>query len=170
MTFSCPICGVEVGKSKNGRLKYCSILCSIEAKIDKTSECWIWEWCVYKDGYGEGTWEKQRFFAHRVMCELAHGQRSDGQQVLHSCHNTSCCNPDHLRWGTSGENKTDSMHAGTIPKGEMHWKSRLTESDVMLIRSSSLSTAVLARQFEVNWSTVSHVRKGNTWKHLNAVT
>lgn len=42
--------------------------------------------------------------SHRVAYFLATGDKAVGLEVDHICHNAWCCNPDHLRAATSGEN------------------------------------------------------------------
>jgi 5-methylcytosine-specific restriction endonuclease McrA len=51
-------------------------------------------------------------------------------------------------------------------RGESHGRRRLTEADVRLIRSSSLSGKALADLLNVHKMTISNVRNGHTWKHV----
>ncbi|WP_434452948.1 HNH endonuclease signature motif containing protein [Lentzea sp. E54] len=51
--------------------------------------------------------------AHITMCELANGPRPNSRhQVNHHCDTPSCCNPDHLYWGTQSENMQDCVRRG----------------------------------------------------------
>lgn len=43
--------------------------------------------------------------SHRVAYFLATGDKAEGFEIDHMCHNTWCCNPDHLRPATRGENR-----------------------------------------------------------------
>jgi hypothetical protein len=79
-------------------------------KVDKNGPngCWNWIGFKHKYGYGyftvgsskDGTRRKAR--AHRfVMGE------PKGKVVMHTCDNTSCVNPAHLRIGTQTDNMRD---------------------------------------------------------------
>ena len=55
------------------------------------------------------------------------------------------------------------------PKGEAHWKAKLCEDDVRLIRMlyhEGLSQGAIARKFEVGWNTVHDICIYKTWKHV----
>lgn len=51
--------------------------------------------------------------SHRVAYFLATGDRAEGLEIDHMCHNPWCCNPDHLRAATSGENG-QNIRAGAV--------------------------------------------------------
>lgn len=52
---------------------------------------------------------------------------------------------------------------GTLPKGESHGRSKLTQRDVDEIRQSGESNARLADRYCVSESCIKHVRSGRTW-------
>src|SRR6476646_7613928 len=58
--------------------------------------------------------ERQRHQAHRLAWQLAHPEHqfTACDRVLHSCDNTRCVNPDHLRLGTQCENIRESIQKG----------------------------------------------------------
>jgi hypothetical protein len=79
----------------------------------KTSTCWIWTGAVIKNGlpYGQirvGSRPKRKMvLCHRLSYELHHGPIPPGMDVLHSCDNPRCVNPDHLSLGTHQQNMAD---------------------------------------------------------------
>lgn len=73
-----------------------------------------------------------------------------------------------LAWGTRKENAQDMVKHGRAGScfGEKSGKSKLTESQVLLILSSSKSSEELAKQFSVVSATISDVINNKTWKHI----
>lgn len=69
------------------------------------SGCWNWTGPIATDGYGKC----RQTHAHRIAYILTYGPLKKGQNVLHSCDNPRCCNPDHLRIGTHTENAADMI-------------------------------------------------------------
>ena len=59
-------------------------------------------------------------------------------------------------------NKSTSEH----PKGEDHYKSKLTDEMVLEIRASNLPTRELSEQYKVHPRVIQRVRKGEAWKHV----
>lgn len=71
-------------------------------KVDKNSECWVWQGKKDKKrGYGKTS---EGLLAHRVCFTAFAGQIPDGLVLDHLCRNTSCVNPEHLEAVTQGEN------------------------------------------------------------------
>jgi hypothetical protein len=50
--------------------------------------------------------------------------------------------------------------------GSRHGRSKLTERDVEMIRSSPLTGVQLAQAFGVAPSVISGIRRGRSWKHV----
>jgi len=53
-----------------------------------------------------------------------------------------------------------------VPRGENHYGARFTADQIQEIRTSSLRTTDLAKQFGVYTATISKIRKGQRWKSL----
>jgi hypothetical protein len=112
--------------------------------------------------------------AHRYSYEVHKGPIPDGLWILHSCDNPRCVNPAHLRAGTALENSQDARerHRGIgAPRGHANGASKLTEDDVRHIRrllAAGVSQHEVARQHGVSQSTVSDIRHGRLWSHLDA--
>jgi len=140
----------------------------VEACVtEKTTACILWKFALNRDGYGV-TWRNRKSVqAHFAVCTLAHGQRKSADlEARHLCGNRACVNPAHLAWGTCAENQEDRRRHGTLPLGETVYCAKLTDSQVRVIRSSSETGLQLARRFGVTPSTISSIRCGHTWKHV----
>ena len=59
-----------------------------------------------------GREEGQRVRVHRLIWEYHYGSIPDGADVLHSCDDRRCCNPDHLNLGDPMQNTADMYERG----------------------------------------------------------
>lgn len=50
-------------------------------------------------------------YAHHLMFETFHGERKEGHEVDHICHNHRCINPDHLQLLPIPENRAKNQYA-----------------------------------------------------------
>ncbi len=66
------------------------------AKVKKTEECWEWQACLDRKGYGRFWKDGRNCHAHRVSYELIVGPLTRDQHLDHLCRNTICVNPSHL--------------------------------------------------------------------------
>jgi hypothetical protein len=70
-----------------------------------------------------------RFYAHRYMCVLIHGEPpSDKHQASHSCGrgHEKCVNPRHISWKTPSGNQLDRRSHGTTKRNRYGPTGRLT--------------------------------------------
>jgi hypothetical protein len=79
--------------------------------VDSVTDCWVWQGGKNNINYGMMRDGKKMRTVHRVSYE-EHSQTKIpiGMSILHSCDNTLCANPSHLRIGTHQQNMQD-MHA-----------------------------------------------------------
>lgn len=130
-------------------------------------DCLIWPYNRYRHGYAAGRRGGTHTTAHRLMCELAHGPAPSPQHdAAHSCHNRGCVNPRHLRWATKIENQHDRIENDTHIRGRKNPNAKLSEADVLAIRSSIDTTRSLADRFSITPSTVNDIRSGRAWGWL----
>ena len=142
------------------------------AKVRKTRSCWIWEACKDAHGYGAFTvpkledmgWRTEK--AHRLAWKFTYGEEPGLRHVLHRCDNPSCVNPDHLFLGTHQDNMKDMVRKNRHAVGERSGASKLTEEEVLEIRSSPETATKLAKKYGVDLSTVCKVRRRVHWAHV----
>lgn len=84
--------------------------------------CWEWQKSVNSAGYGQLTVGKKYWTAHRYALSCVLNVKAD-DIVRHKCHNTKCCNPDHLAVGTSKDNYDDSRekHLAAAARARHIW-------------------------------------------------
>lgn len=66
--------------------------------------CWRWTRALNGAGYGVAWWDAKLWRTHRLAWIGAGRELIDGMVLDHLCRNRDCCNPDHLRQVTRGEN------------------------------------------------------------------
>ncbi|CAM4134449.1 NUMOD4 motif-containing HNH endonuclease [Kerstersia similis] len=108
---------------------------------------------------------------HRLVHAAFNGQIPDGMVVRH-CNGINTDNrAENLVVGTYAENESDKNRHGTALKGERHPMSRLTEDDVLAIRSRYVKgcprngTTGLARDFGVTAKTIWNIVSRRYWSH-----
>ena len=106
---------MAVSKSQTPRLTDEELRKKIQANVVETdSGCWEWQKSLGSHGYGNiATGGQRNETVHRVSHEVFIGPIPKGLLVLHSCNNRKCCNPAHLRAGTTRDNIEDAKKAGT---------------------------------------------------------
>lgn len=143
----------------------------IRAMPEPNSGCWLWMEYTDRHGYGITHLTGQRQLAHRASWSAANGPIPDGLDVLHSCDQRCCINPDHLRVGTDLDNSRDMIARGRGrwpgQRGENHPRAKLTADDVRLIRSDPRpDLEQLSARFGVSRSTIRHVVSGYSWRQV----
>jgi len=136
-------------------------------KSPKTG-CWIWTGTRYKEGYGKFSISGHSYRSHRLMWELENDPIPDGLNVLHTCDNPPCVNPEHLFLGTQTDNIADMKNKGRQAKGEKIAQSKVTQEDVDDIRriysEGYLSQKDIADVFGISNSQVSNIVRRISWQ------
>lgn len=163
--------GYGEGGMRIGKLKCLPFEQRFWAQVDRRSpdECWHWKGYIGSRGYGFVKRDYRTLLAHRVSYQMAHGS-PNGLSVCHRCDTPSCVNPAHLFLGTAQDNSDDMRAKGRSPRnrGEKHGCAKLKEADVLAIRDSDESGKVLAERYGVTASTISNIRLGRSWGHLQS--
>lgn len=121
------------------------------------------------EGRGQFWWKETNQPASRIMCELAKGPPPTPEHdAAHSCGNghKACVNPNHLRWATRKENEADKKLHGTKMEGERHHQAKLTDDQVLAIRSASGTLYEIGDRFGISYSMAGKIRQHKNWKHI----
>jgi len=138
------------------------------AKVVSNQQTECWECAAAPDGeYGRIRSNCKQYLAHRISWELHHGAIPNGMLVCHSCDNPRCINPEHLFLGTHSANMADMSRKGrrrgiTAVFGEQHGRAKITDADVVAIRSSGASAKDLALEYGVSDRQIRHIRAGKS--------
>jgi hypothetical protein len=81
-------------------------------KIVPDTQCWEWQLAKNKQGYGTA----ESTLAHRVVYRWFKGEPPKGLDLMHTCHNPACVNPNHLIPGTRKQNLQMSIEANRYNK------------------------------------------------------
>jgi predicted HTH transcriptional regulator len=79
-----------------------------------------------------------------------------------------CVNKRHLSWKTRAENLAEMVEHGNSTRGERHIGSKLTEAQVVEIKSllGAVTQAELGRRFGVPRQTIHSIRSRQSWAWL----
>lgn len=134
-------------------------------RVERSEGCWRWTGHIATNGYGRFTFRGRSHSATRLALLTAGVVVPAGRDACHTCDNRWCVNRDHLYVGTRRQNMADCTLRGrhNKPRGETHWRARLSAADVAAIRArrrSGETVTALGRAFGVHHATISRVARG----------
>ena len=125
--------------------------------------CWKWTRSFTGNGYGQITWGRKLYPAHRISYLIFNGFIPINKVIMHTCDNPKCINPKHLVLGTQYNNIIDSINK------RKHYKTVLNEEAVKVIKwmlkhqnYHGLSKK-LASLYGVNQSRIAMIKNNNSW-------
>lgn len=131
-------------------------------------DCWIFSGYTNDRGYGQLHANGSNFLAHRIALIDAAGEPPEGKpHALHSCDNPPCVNPTHLRWGNDADNVDDMIRRGRLPLGKARPVTKLTEAQVIAIRTDARSCGTIGAEYGVSLSQVSRIKRHEQWTWLH---
>jgi len=184
----CIVCGFKIfkplhcNKKEWDNRKFCSHQCQYKGQINNLKDVWkyidikgeddCWEWLghLVRGNYGSFGINKKYYRSHRLAYTETYGPIPEGMFILHKCNNPKCCNPKHLYAGTQKDNMEQCKNDGRVAMGEKHYKSKLTEENVLKIRSlystGNYYQRELGKIFGVGDITISDITRRKTWKYI----
>lgn len=111
--------------------------------------------------------KKESKMVHALVADAFLGSKPPGMMVCHGPGGKSDNRVDNLYYGTAETNNgADKRRDGTIIVGERHYKSKLTDQDVVAIRNSDAKGRSLASLYGVSEQCISDIRNNRRWKHV----
>lgn len=132
--------------------------------------CLEWSRRLHKDGYGEISYRRKYWLAHRLAWFLCNGEIPYGMCVCHKCDNPKCIDPSHLFLGTHSQNMNDMKIKGRrkgINSGEQNGRAKLTYEKATEIRELYLlgetTQKELASRYSVCQTIISLILTNKLW-------
>ena len=158
-----------LGKRLHARIQNPVIFDRLIAMAETGSHtvCWPVKRGQDKDGYGVLKVNGKNVRAHRLMFSL-YWPALDAPVVRHNCNNPACINPAHLRAGTQLDNAIDRMlsNRGDDLRGTNNGRAKLTDTDVLEIRASTLSGAELGKKYGISKVMACRIKRGVAWTYI----
>lgn len=143
------------------------------------NDCWHWG-SVAQQYYAQFRIDGVSYRATHVAIFLSRGERVTGDLVVcHTCDNPPCVNPAHLFIATVAENNADRQRKGRTkyphipahvkPRGSQHALAKLDEASASEIKERlrhGESQYRIADRFGVHQSTISLIKNGRMWAHV----
>ena len=123
------------------------------------------QWPFFRDsrvGRGRLGHKGEMHWAHRLMCELAHGKPpTPKHQAAHNCGkgHYGCVNPRHLEWKTNSENQLDRRRNGNMlrnPNGQSGNISQAQKAEIVALRAGGMTQVAIAQKFGVSLGCVQY--------------
>ena len=162
--------GDPLGGGRDRRPRGCSISDVVAHELSQATQdgdCIITSASTWH-GYGITKFRGKVITIPRLIMTLQAGRTlSSDEHVCHKCNRRACINPEHLYIGTHAQNMRDISVAGT-KSGDNSPLRKLSSSQVAYIRqqiADGCSNADLAREFKVDGSTISNIKRRKTWRY-----
>ncbi len=133
-----------------------------------SNKCWEWQGCLNESGYGIICYNRKMIKAHRLAWFYVNKKYPD-RLLLHSCDNTKCVNPNHLREGTAKENSADMLLRGRNLFGEKSTTAKLTEvnvKEILKLLAEGKTQERIAKIYNVSRLTISAIKLNRSWKSI----
>lgn len=121
---------------------------------------------LYKHG------KEGRASVHFLVCQAFHGPRPDGFEVNHKDGDRTNNRVDNLEWVTHSENTHHAIHVLGAPrwKGERHWRTHLTGSQIKEIRrlyaTGEYTQLQLSGMFKIARTAIGKIIRRESWAHV----
>jgi DNA-binding CsgD family transcriptional regulator len=108
----------------------------------------------------------ENYKVHHLVLNAFVGPRPEGTECCHNDGNPANNRLENLRWDTRRANHADRELHGTAIKGAQHGTAKLTEDQVLKIRSDGRSQWAVAHDYGISQATVSGIKNRKRWGWL----
>lgn len=119
--------------------------------------CWLWTGRA-NNGHAVFWLGDRDYQASRIAWQVFFGQIPPGHNVTRKCGDPLCVNPAHLELTPRGSSR---KHRSSIPRGEEHYRAKLTDAQVRFIRgmyaTGDITQEELGRLFGVHQVEISAI-------------
>jgi hypothetical protein len=129
---------------------------------------------IVKPGYAKIKLKQKMIGLHQIISFLKYGKDNIGLIVNHKDGNKTNNTPRNLELVTYSGNAKHAFDTGLrkpyCPQGEKNVLSKLKNEDVIEIRKlleKGLLIKDVAKMFNIDRSTISRIKSGHRWKHVN---
>ena len=163
--------GAEMTESQINAERLSEVMAMLAAKTEVRGDCLLWTGYTQPNGYGWINCGNLHIAAHRAALILGGVAIPAGMDVCHRCDVRNCVKPSHLYVGTRRQNMADcsDRKRHNKPKGEDHWRAKLSAADVASLRAqraAGKTLTSLASSFDVHHSTVLRIARGEYRKEV----
>ena len=166
------------------------LLCRMRARVVIDGECHVMRGSTDTSGYSIMSVRGGPMLCHRLLYAMTRDDFDEQLCVLHSCDNRRCINPSHLSQGTNQENTRQRVERNrsnrephdsstylrgeewhrvfdkTFKWGEANSQCKLSDADVLEIKTSNSSNQELADRYGVTYQAIWQIRKGRARKRV----
>lgn len=123
---------------------------------------------INRNGYRQGIFNGHNRDYHKIIADCFIPNEDNLRDINHKNGNKLDLNIENLERTTHSDNVKHAYRTGLekVVVGESHHNHKLTEDDICYIRASKESSYKLAKELNVDSSTVRDARIGKTWRHV----
>lgn len=105
---------------------------------------------------------------HILVAKVFLGKRPIGMQITHLDNNRLNNHVTNLKYCTPKENDShkDIFGTRTNTKGQKNGSSKLTEDQVLKIRSDNRPSSLVAKEYGVGYNTIYNIKNNIKWSHI----
>jgi hypothetical protein len=103
-------------------------------------------------------------FIHRLVLYAFVGPLPEGMEACHNDGNPANNRVENLRWDTRKSNVADRTDGYVNHRGEKSGRAKLTNEIASLIRKDGRSLRALAKVYNVNYTTISKIRRNQSYR------
>jgi hypothetical protein len=123
-----------------------------------------------RTGYLAVVLNRKQYLVQILVLTAFVGPRPEGAQCAHNDGVRTNNALPNLRWATCKENQADRVEHGTSAHGSRNHMSKLSETDVLMIRGDTRKRVEVARDYGVTPEAISAIVHRRNWGWLQAQT